>query len=219
MQSPNTVLFWHYCGFAFVSGLTDNNDFNNLLQMLLLNQYEENQRRFVLFINDKKWNDTVKKILTNNMKIKIAERLRFRFNYKLFQSINKPVPNGYELRDTDKTLIEKLECHVIPSYSWHSTEAFLTGGKGYCLMDCDRIACNTISSAIGNNTIDIGIETMPNYRMKGLAVPTAYRMIKYCLENGYEPNWGCFSANIGSSHIAESLGFEVLDSHLMYISK
>jgi RimJ/RimL family protein N-acetyltransferase len=75
-----------------------------------------------------------------------------------------------------------------------------------------------LTKRIGDNKIDIGIETMPDYRMKGLAESIAYVMIKYCIDNGFEPNWGCNASNIGSIRIAQNLGFELFCSHPMYVS-
>lgn len=216
-NNPQTVLFWHYNSFAFISGRTDNDDFNNSLYKLLCGTYEENQRKFILLINDIEWNNTVQNLIKNQVNVSIIERLRFKFNKKEFQKINVPVPNGYTLSEIDENLIYKLQGRIIPSYSWHSPEAFLKFGKGYCLLDGDKIACNAFSSSIGNQIIDIGIETMADYRMKGLALPTAHAMVKYCLENGFEPGWGCNAVNIGSARIAQSLGFEIIDSHSMYV--
>ena len=217
VNNPQTVLLWHYNSFAFVSGRTDNNEFNHSLKKLLSGDYEENQRRFVLLVNDKKWNDLAQSLIVGQSNTQIKERLRFRFDKKAFCDINICVPGGYTLRKLDKEIIGKLQGWIIPAYSWHSSEAFLAGGIGYCLMDGENIACNSFSSAIGNRILDIGVETMVEYRMRGLAVSTAGTMVKYSLNNGFLPNWGCNSDNTGSVKVAEHLGFKILDSHPMYI--
>ena len=218
LNHPQTVLFWHYCGFAFVGGRHDNRNFNQTLGEFLRGTYEQDQRRISLFVNDTAWNKVIQQFIKDNPNIKIGELLRFHFNEKAFRGMSASIPDGYTLREMDEELIEKLQGHVIPSFSWHSSEAFLKGGKGYCLLDGGRIACNAFSASIGNQILDIGIETMADYRMKGLAVPAAYAMVKYCLDNGFKPNWGCTAINIGSARIAARLGFEVLDSHPVYSS-
>ena len=217
LSSPHSAIFWHYCGISFVSGVSDNGDFNHELYKLLCGKYEENQRVFVLFVNDADWNGTVVRLLDGNSDVKTLERLRFSFNQKSYNDREFAIPEGYFLKETDKIIFENLEGGIIPSYSWHSSEAFLSRGKGYCLVNGKNIACNAFSSSIGNGVLDIGIETNVNYRLKGLAAPTASAMVQYCLNNGYVPNWGCNASNIGSSRIAKSLGFEIADSHPMYI--
>ena len=213
--NPQTILFWHYCGAAFIAG-SYCDGFIQALNRFLSGTYEENQKQFTLFVNDEQWIKSVASIAKNMQSVKIGERLRFRFNYDQFKTINPAVPKGYALRETDRRLYGKLQGRNIPSLFWHSPEAFFENGKGYCMLDGDNIACNSLSAAVGNQTIDVGIETTPDYRMKGLAVPTAYAMVRYCADNGFEPNWGCRAENLGSVRIAQILGFEVSESHPIY---
>ena len=217
-NDPQTVLFWHYCGLSVVAGKPDNSEFNSALKRILCRNYEENQRVFLLWVNEEVWNSTVASLLSDSCGVVLKDRIRFRFNRKIFSEKNISVPDGYELKEIDADIIDRIEGHIIPSYSWHSSEAFLSEGKGYCLLDGAAVACNSFSSAIGNGILDIGIETMQYYRFKGLAAPTAAAMVKYCLDNGFEPSWGCNAENIGSSRIAQSVGFEIIDSHPMYVS-
>jgi len=217
-DNPQTALFWHYCGISVIAGRTDNDDFNHVLQNLLCRNYEENQRRFVLYVNDDSWNSCVISLLCDCTEVTVKKRFRFRFNRASFDKRAFSVPGGYTLREIDTDIISRLEGRIIPSYSWHSSEAFLSDGRGYCLMDGDVIACNSFSSGIGNGMIDIGIETMEPYRRKGVAAPTASVMVTYCLNNGFVPSWGCDADNIGSARTAQSLGFEIIGSHSIYVS-
>ena len=61
------------------------------------------------------------------------------------------------------------------------------------------------------------IETNEHYRGKGLGKIIAVQMVKYALEHGFEPIWGCDTKNIGSLSIAKAVGFEVVGTHYMYM--
>lgn len=64
-----------------------------------------------------------------------------------------------------------------------------------------------ISAAVSTKEIDIGIETNPNYKKKGLGMIVASKMIRYTLEQGKNPVWACHCKKIASEKMAESLGF------------
>jgi len=49
-EIPSSVLFWHYGGFAMLSGDSTNDNFNNNIYRLLSRDFENNQRRFALVV-------------------------------------------------------------------------------------------------------------------------------------------------------------------------
>ena len=153
------VLFWHYCGFAYVAGTGDNEAFNQELGKFIQGEYEEDQSRFILAIAEPKWKSVVEDLKQYQT---IYERTRYQFKF------NK----------------EQFELN---------------------------------SAAIGNGQMDIGVETNPNYRGKGLGKIISAWMVNYALEKGYEPIWGCDSENIGSSSIAQAIGYEKVAEHSMYM--
>ena len=61
---------------------------------------------------------------------------------------------------------------------------------------------------IGNIHLRIGIETAQPHKGKGYAFAACSALIKYCIENNYEPVWSCKKDNIGSYRLACRLGFE-----------
>jgi RimJ/RimL family protein N-acetyltransferase len=80
---------------------------------------------------------------------------------------------------------------------------------GFCLVkDDDTIVSTSFAAYIDNNRIDIGIETNPEYRGQGFGALTCAAMIQYCLDNGYEPIWGCRKDNMASFRLAQKLGFK-----------
>ncbi len=59
-------------------------------------------------------------------------------------------------------------------------------------------------------------ETNPQYMGRGLGTIVASKMVRYALDNGYEPDWGCDTENFGSASIARKLGFEESGLHSVY---
>ena len=74
-------------------------------------------------------------------------------------------------------------------------------------MDGDEVACTAFSAFVIDQQLEIGIETADNYRGKGYAIGTCCALIDYCLENDYEPVWGCKLHNTPSYLLAQKLGF------------
>lgn len=218
---PRTVLFWHYCGFAYIVGDTENVEFNKQIYRFLTGVFEENQRRFVLFVNDEKWRNIVNKMTEINHIIQSGNRIMFCFNKGKFRTENFDIPEEYEAAEIDANLLKRLQGKIIPSFSWHTPDTFFNAGKGFCLINKKNkdIACSSFSSCIANGKIDIGVETNPEYRRKGLGTIVAAQMVKYVLDKGYEPDWGCNSNNTGSASIARNLGFEEHGVHSTYIIK
>jgi RimJ/RimL family protein N-acetyltransferase len=216
VESPNTVLLWHYCGFAYIIG-EFNDDFNWNICRLLSGEFEDKQRHFILHVNDKKWNETIVDITKNKCNIKKDERYLFRFKKELYENKDFRVSNSYIMSEIDEKILSKLDGMIIPSFSWHTSEAFLKGGKGFCLIDNNDISCSAFSSGIGNGQIDIGVETHEEYRGKGLGTMIAAEMVKYALRNGFEPTWGCNVKNLASAAIAGKLGFERIAPYSIYI--
>ena len=216
-EVPNSVLFWHYSGFAMLSGDSTNDNFNKNICRLLSGNFEDNQRRFALVVDNSGWNEQILHLIGNNTSISKNYRLKFQFDISIFSQKEYIIPAGYELKVIDDNIIKKIQGTIIPSFIWDSPQAFLAAGKGFCLMDGDNIACTVFSSYIGNGQMDIGIETVQNYRRRGLGIVTASAMVSYSLKNGFKPVWGCAENNIGSKNVAQKLGFKLINKHPLYI--
>lgn len=227
-NKPTVVLFWHYCGTALLTGNSKNNIFNEAVKNILLSKFEPNQKPIKINLNSQEWVDKLNSLLGDKiMKYEASEnnviaweRQRFHFNkdkfHETFASIS--IPDGFEMKRIDGKMFNSIKGTVIPSVLWNNPQAFIKNGFGYCLVENTQIASTAFTAFIGNGQIDIGIETSPNYRQRGLGVIGAAHMVKFCLDNGYEPVWGCRKDNVGSTLIAKKIGFELADYHPVYFS-
>lgn len=196
-----TILFWHYSGFAFISGEYDECFLGTVYDMIS-GRYRKNNRRFILL------NDDERTIGYFKNKDNIVIERRYFFEYD--QSYNKPIalPNICEIKDIDAELISKIHGRITPYFSWSSAEDFLSKGKGYCVVKNDDVAAWAFSAAISDEEIDIGVETNENYRGMGFATIASIAMTNYILAQNKKPVWACHSQNIASAKLAEKIGFK-----------
>lgn len=207
-ENPHTVLFWHYCGFGYLAGEAGNSEFNTGLRKLLSGTFEADQKRFMLHTHDIKWDERIADLVKDMDNITFGQRHIFRFDKKQYESHEYTVPETHTVSEINAAILAKLNGRIIPGFSWHTPEAFLKSGKGYCLLNNGNICCDAFSSGIGNKQIDIGVETNEQYRGKGLGTFVAAKMVDYALNKGYVPAWSCDVKNNASARIAEKVGFQ-----------
>lgn len=90
---------------------------------------------------------------------------------------------------------------------WEDLDNFSMKGTGYCALDGDTIASWCLTVYAFDNERELGLETVSDYRSKGLATAVAKETIKDCKEKGYNLRWHCRENNTPSIAIAEKLGF------------
>lgn len=196
-----TILFWHYSGFAFISGEYDECFLENVYDMIS-DRYRKNNRRFILLNDD----ELTIEYFKNKDNIEIERRFFFEYD----QSHNKSIdlPDNCEIKDIDAELVSKIHGRITPYFSWSSAEEFLSKGKGYCVVINDTVAAWAFSAAISDEEVDIGVETNENYRGMGFASTASIAMINYILAQNKKPVWACHFQNTASAKLAEKIGFK-----------
>lgn len=114
----------------------------------------------------------------------------------------------YNLKSIDKSNAPKVVREIGNDYffeNFHSIEDYLNRGIGYCVIHEKRIVAAATSMAQCSKAIDIEIETIPEYRRRGLGTVVGAKLVLHCLENGIEPKW--LAANSESACLAEKLGY------------
>ena len=64
------------------------------------------------------------------------------------------------------------------------------------------------SAWVFDDVLEIGIETRPEARRRGLAILACAALIRYALARGLEPVWSAHSENKPSHVLAARLGFK-----------
>jgi len=219
---PEVFYVEHPYGMSLLFGRTTNELFNKWLIQHALNIHKIRNRFEWLQAFPNAWNELIATEWANHLikqkdneirihddKIKENTRVNFRFNkanYLEFKS--KHIRDNVPVFPTDRQMFESMQGSVVPARFWNNANDFLEKAVAFSVMDGSTVASTAFSAFVIGNQLEIGIETSDNYRGKGYAANTCSALIDYCLENGYEPVWGCKLENKASHLLAQKLGFE-----------
>lgn len=104
---------------------------------------------------------------------------------------------------------------VVPSAFWPDATAFLKHGGGVVVEKDGQVGAIAFASYRWDDHVEIGIETLPAFRRRGLAAAAAAGMVEAVLDAGLTPVWSCRAENVGSYRLAERVGFRPT-AHLPY---
>lgn len=123
------------------------------------------------------------------------------------------LPTTWRVRQVNATLLAEQQLQFLPELieevhsESHSQEDFLTRKFGYCLQEDDMLIGWCLSEYNHGDRCEVGIETMPAYRRRGVACITASALIEHALAHGLTSiGWHCWSTNIASGSLARKLG-------------
>lgn len=212
---PRAVLFWHYAGYGFAAGAPDGSFIEQVLAMIRQEhpcfvQDTALKKRFILQQDD----PSEQHVLENASGLLRSERLCFAFEGR--RMATRALPSGYQLQTADASVLARLTGSVTPSFSWSSNEEFLRGGVACCVMHGHEPAAWAFSAAIGGGRMDIGVETAPAHRGRGLARAAAAALADAALRMELAPVWGCDASNLASARTAESAGFIFYGRHAKF---
>jgi RimJ/RimL family protein N-acetyltransferase len=104
---------------------------------------------------------------------------------------------------------------VVPKYFWNNAEDFLERGAGYSVLHQGKLAATAYASFVIDDMLELGIETVEQFRGRGFGKYACCALIDHCLERGLEPVWACRLENTGSYKLAQKVGFEDI-AHIPY---
>lgn len=193
----SAVLFWHYCGFGYISGKASDTFLSEIYSEMVSC---DNGRRLLLITSD----DDIIAFFRNK---DVLMESRAEYSYLSHKKELSIVADGFQIERINLDNIHKIEGRIIPSFSWDTSEQFLEDGFGYVALNQDRVCAVAFSAAVSSDEIDIGVETYEDYRRKGLAAVLADRMCEDIIEIGKKPVWAHSTSNKGSMNTALKCGF------------
>ncbi len=194
------VMFWHCCGFAYLSGKVTEPFLNSICEDYFR---KETKRRFVLITDDEK----VIQFFEEKDGLVLDQRKEYSFgNDATFSEEN--FHTDLRIEKIDASNIKAIQGRIIPVFSWESDEEFLKKGFGYVAMDGDKYAAVAFSAAVSSEEVDIGVETNEAYRNRGLAKILARYMIREISADGKTPVWAHAAGNTASMRTALGVGFK-----------
>lgn len=216
-----TAYIVHPYGMTLLFGDSDNEDFNRDFKRYALNI--DQQRDFFEWMQthprswDSKLNDLFGEQLIASDKntskletglIELNTRVNFKFDKALYLAKKvKHDTQNIKIVPTDRQMFRQMKGTVIPKHFWNSEDDFFENGMAYSLFYNDNLASMAFSSYKFGEQFEIGIETNPEFRGKGLAQVVCSALIDYCIGKNYEPIWACRKENIASYKLALKLGF------------
>ena len=195
------VLFWHYCGFAYISGNCSVDVLEKVYQEFLVSDTE---RRFLL-ITDSKY---ISEYCSDRELLQVDKRIEYTHSGSLD---NPPIlDDGFIVEYITADNIGDIQGRITPSFSWNDSDMFLRNGFGFMARSKEdgSFAAVAFSSAVGPEEVDIGVETAETYRYHGLASYLAYKMCEEIIRQGRRPVWAHAETNTGSQKTALGVGFK-----------
>lgn len=125
------------------------------------------------------------------------------------------LPPGFTMTRIDPALLDRPGLDVpdhIPSWidgNWGSPEDFTAnGGFAFGTLHENAIVSWSVADCAAGDRCEIGIQTRPDYRRRGLASLVTAAAVEYALSSGFrEVGWHCSADNAGSFGTALKAGF------------
>jgi RimJ/RimL family protein N-acetyltransferase len=222
IHEPQTYYVVHPYGICLLFGDCKNQEFNSRFKDYALNVNKIRQKYEWMLADPGDWDIVLNELFkdhiiksSDNIEnketeiIEVNTRVNFKFNLSTYLNYKKN--NSVEdlkIVRTDKQMFREMKGSVIPLYFWDNADDFYEKGIGFTLFHDDKLASTAYSAFIHDDKLELGIETVEEFRGKGFAQYTCSRLIDYCIENNYEPVWSCKLENTGSYKLAQKLGFE-----------
>ncbi len=146
---------------------------------------------------------------------------RLFYRRRLDTPVTPPIQlDGFTLRQIDAALVAEsaLVNHHALLAEVHSetpsVEGFLQSKLGFCLQHDHELAAWCLSEYNHGDRCELGIETLPPFRRRGLALVTAGATLAHAQAHGISAvGWHCWQHNIASSALAQKLGFELVEEY------
>lgn len=200
-DNKGCILFWHYCGFAYISGNVSKDVLEEVYQKFMA---PDTERRFILITDS----EFVSDYYSGIDKLRLDKRIEYTHGGILE---NLPVlDDSFVVERITADNIGEIQGRITPSFSWKDSDTFLRNGFGFMAKSKEdgSFAAVAFSSAVSPEEVDIGVETSEAHRHHGLASYLAYRMCEAIIQQGRNPVWAHAETNAGSRKTALSVGFE-----------
>lgn len=219
-DDPHTFYILHSYGMSLLVGDHSNAEFNERFRAYALNEGDRRDRHEWMQVWPREWNDVLVSLLgdvlvsvAGNTRekgvVELNGRANFRFSPVVYgHRVRTELPTGVEIVRTDAEMFEAMPGSVVPKYFLDSIEDFMSDGVGFSLLSGGKLAATAFSAYLRGDQLELGIETVPEFRGKGFAELVCRALIDWCIHNGYEPLWSCRFENTASYALAQKLGFE-----------
>lgn len=217
MTNPRTAYLISGDGY-YLAGAADNQAFNTALNTAL-----PRDRYFVLFCDPEQWAGVLDSVLKDTYAIRATRRY-----YTLLQiritDWHERIPEGFSMEQITAEFLTKNLKNMDGVVGWihdgwHSVDAFLEQGFGYCMVHGDDIASWSLVDYTNGDRCEMGINTDWRHRRQGLGTLTATANAAHAASRGFATiGWHCWDNNVGSIGVAEKVGFRRAADYDIFIN-
>ncbi len=135
-------------------------------------------------------------------------RRNFRFDPPAFAAQRlDPLRREFRIESMCSRFFDTWGVSVGPRQFWDTAAEFAAHGVAFAVMHGGEPVSMAFSAFAFDDVREIGIETAPAYRGRGLATHAGRAFIEHCLAHSAQPVWSCRQGNVGSERTALRLGF------------
>ncbi|HEU5289709.1 MAG TPA: GNAT family N-acetyltransferase [Cyclobacteriaceae bacterium] len=222
-NTPRTFYIVHNYGMSLLGGDHTNSEFNAAFREYALNTDKKRTHHEWMQVFPNEWNAALKDLLRDSLiksgdnkenetseVIELNTRVNFVFDKdRYFEAREELINKNPKIKIVESTadIFGEMEGSVVPEAFWNSPTDFRSAGVAFSLYVEGKLAATSFSSFLAPGKLELGIETIAEFRNKGLAEKVCAAMIDYCIERKTEPIWACRLENTGSYKLAQKLGF------------
>ncbi len=224
LSKPKTFYIIHPYGMSLLFGNSQNDHFNEQFADYALNKDNKRTKCEWMQALPQEWDEKLVELFgpklvksadninkTTSGLIELNTRINFKFNLEKYQAFKREnIKENLDVIRTNETSFNAMTGSVIPSNFWNNAADFCKNGIGFSLFHKGSLATTAYSAFKFDNELELGMETLPNFRGKGFAQYVCSALIDYCIVYNYEPIWACKYENTASYKLAEKLGFEAV---------
>lgn len=213
IDDPKTYYIVHRYGMSLLGGVCTNEKFNQDFFNYVVNKNKTRTAVEWMQVFPTGWNEILKW-----PGLELNTRVNFTFDERRYRAFREKIVHDslISIKRMSAGLFDKMTGSVTPKMFWNSFEDFDKNGIGFCLFYDNELAATSFTSFLAPGKLELGIETVPAFRSKGLAAIVCSALIDYCIENNLEPLWACRLENTSSYQLAKKLGFVVTKEMAYY---
>jgi RimJ/RimL family protein N-acetyltransferase len=226
-DQPTSALIWAKTEQAFyLGGSPDNQPFNHALNTFIVDQIKpralaNHETNFQVHVLDSDWESAITSTILLGRDPIPSPKQRYRLDRNAFsawQDWRKQLPAGFEVQPMQKSQFETVNDGDGTLFKkwWLSFSEFEKKGLATCIMHQGQAVSTCFACFVGNNSCEIGIVTLPEFRGRSLAAINAAAFIEVAFEKALTPHWTCTARNKASSAVALKLGFELVQEYPAY---
>ncbi|MBL8062614.1 MAG: GNAT family N-acetyltransferase [Anaerolineales bacterium] len=182
----------------------------------------EGQDGFAIYYDTPAWERKMEALLTNK------EIIHANREYYACKALKHKwqgfLPEGFQLKMVDTDLLATPNLKHLDTLKEEMTserpsvEDFLNKSFGVCAIHGNELAGWCLSEYNVDGRCEVGIETISDYRQRGLATVLTLALLEHAFSHGItEVGWHCFKRNEPSAKTALKAGFDKVCDYKSYI--